>query len=88
MAYKVVSFEPTPNPNAVKCVLDRSPGPRPRSYFKAEQAAGDPIAEPLFALDGVTNVLVHDGWISVCKTADADWKRIKAGIERVLSGAE
>lgn len=88
MPYKVVSFETTPNPNAIKCVLDRSPGERPRSYFNAESAQGDPLAAALFGIDGVTNVLIHTQWISVNKTPEADWAGVKAGVRRVLKEAD
>lgn len=88
MPYQITSFEETPNPNAIKCVLDASPTDRPRSYFNAESAAGDPLASALFAVEGVTNVLIHQGWISVCKAPDAPWKRIKAAVTRVLADAD
>ena len=41
----VREFRDTPNPNAVKCLLDRSIGEGMRSYFDATQAAGDPVAD-------------------------------------------
>lgn len=87
MAYKVVRFQETPNPNAVKCVLDRPPPDQPKSYFNADQAREDPMGSALFAIEGVTNVLIGDGWITVNKAADAPWKTIKAGVERVLRDA-
>lgn len=88
MPYAVKKFQETPNPNAVKCVLDRPVGGGIRSYFRAEDAAADPLAWGLFAIDGVTNVLINSGWITVNKQADADWGAVRAGIERVLRGAE
>jgi hypothetical protein len=88
MPYRVERFEATPNPNAVKCVLDRSPTATPRSYFNAASAQGDPLAESLFAVTGVTNVLIHDGWVSVCKASDADWKTLKTALQQVFADAE
>jgi hypothetical protein len=87
LSYKVVKFQETPNPNAVKCVLDRSAGESVRSYFSAEQAKGDALAARLFAVAGVTNVLINDGWITVNKTPEAAWKAVKAGVERALAEA-
>lgn len=88
MPYRVTRFEETPNPNAVKCVLDASPTERPRSYFDAASAADDPLASALFAVEGVTNVLIHQGWISVCKTPGVRWRDVKAGVSEVLARAD
>jgi len=86
--YKVVKFQDTPNPNAVKCVLDKSPGNVPRSYLNAGAAASDPLGLALFAIPGVTSLLINDGWITVNKSSDAPWGKVRAAIERVLCEAE
>jgi hypothetical protein len=88
MPYAVRKFQATPNPNAVKCVLDRRVGPGVRSYFRAEEAAGDPLGAGLFGVGGVTNVLINGDWITVSKSPEAEWGLVKAGIERVLREAE
>jgi len=87
MPYRVNSFETTPNPNAIKCLVEPSPASAPRSYFNATQAAGDDLALALFEIDGVTNVLIHTAFITVCKRPDARWPTIKKCIERVLDEA-
>jgi hypothetical protein len=90
MPYVVKQFQPTPNPNALKCVLDKSPAPAPsppRSYARSAGVPSpdaDALAHGLFSIGGVTNILIHDGWVSVVKTPDADWKAIKAEVSRVL----
>ena len=84
MALTVTAFEPTPNPNALKCVVSPAPGGAVRSYFRAEQAAGDPLAAALFAIPGVTNVLVHTSFITISKTPETPWPGVKAGVKRVL----
>ncbi len=88
MPYAVAKFQETPTPNAIKCVLDRRAGDRPRSYFDAASAQGDPIASRLFAIEGVTNVLINGDWITVNKSPDASWADVKRGIERVLREVE
>ena len=82
-------FEPTPNPNAIKCVIEPGTHPGvPRSYFNQTQAieASDPLAQDLFATPGVTNVLIHTLFITVCKDPGAKWppikRSVKAAIER------
>lgn len=90
MASKVVRFDTTPNPNAIKCVLDGPITDAPRSYFKPEEAseAADAVAVALFAVPGITNVLIHSDWISVCKTPDAPWGAIKEGVRAALAKAD
>ncbi|MBZ0172143.1 MAG: NifU N-terminal domain-containing protein, partial [Phycisphaerales bacterium] len=89
MPHRVTRFEPTPNPNAIKCVVEPSPGETPRSYFTADQArqAGDSLAVSLFEIPRVTNVLIHSAFITVSKHPDAAWSTIKPRIERALDGA-
>lgn len=88
MGYRVVRFEATPNPNAVKAVLDRSPGASPRAYRSAEAAREDPLGSTLMALPGVTNILIHDGWISVGKSEDTAWRDLKRAIQKALADAD
>jgi hypothetical protein len=84
MPFQVTEFQETPNPNAVKCILDRSPVEQPRSFFNAQDAASDPIASRLFAIPGVTNVLMHVGWVTVSKDPKSTWKSVKPAVERAL----
>ncbi len=83
-----MKFENTPNPNAVKCLLE-SPSAQGqiRSYFNAEQAVSDPLAERLFAIKGITNLLITPGWITVNKAPDASWAPIKKAIRTILADA-
>jgi hypothetical protein len=87
MGYVVTEFESTPNPNAVKCWLDRPISDRPRSFLNAQMAAQDPIAAALFKEAGVVNVLFNGDWVTVNKSAQADWNTIKARVKRVLQEA-
>ncbi|MFG0305190.1 MAG: NifU N-terminal domain-containing protein [Phycisphaerales bacterium JB040] len=86
MALRVVRIEPTPNPNAVKVVVQPAPAGGIRSYFNAGQAAGeaDPLAHALFAIPGVTSLLIHETFVSVNKSPDAGWGPIKRAAERVI----
>jgi NFU1 iron-sulfur cluster scaffold homolog, mitochondrial len=85
--YTVTEFRETPNPNALKCVLDRSPGPTPRSYREANAAAGDPLAAVLFGVPGVTGLLIHDGWVTVSKSDSAKWAGIKTALRAAFAAA-
>lgn len=85
--YKVVRFQPTPNPNALKCILDAAVPEPIRSYRGAAEAAGDPLGRGLFEVSGVTGLLISGDWIAVNKAANADWETIKAGVQGVLAKA-
>lgn len=84
MPITVRSYQDTPNPNALKCLLSAKVGDRPRSYFSPADAQSDPLAVQLFAIPGITNLLIHPDWITLGKSPDATWKAIKTEFERVL----
>jgi len=88
MPYTVVEFEATPNPNAIKCWLDKPISDRPRSFLNREMAEGEPIARALFDRAGATCVLFNGDWVTVNKPDDADWTTIKAHIRDILAQAD
>lgn len=87
MPFSVTEFETTPNPNAMKCWLDRPISDKPRSFLNAEMAKADPIALALFSQAGVTNVLFNGEWLTVNKPPDAKWSTVKASVKQVLKDA-
>lgn len=86
-----VRFQPTPNPNAGKFTVDRKvvEGTASKSFYGAAQAAEDPVASALFAIDGVASVFMVDDFVTVTKTPDADWNAlvpaVTAAIEQSMS---
>jgi hypothetical protein len=88
MPLSVARFEATPNPNALKCILNGSlplQGPATRPFRSAADATADPLAARLFAVPGVTGLLFAAGWITVNKAPDVPWKAIKPAVERALA---
>lgn len=83
---KVVEFAETPNPNALKCVVDARLSEHARSYFNADAAGADPLARRLFEVEGVTNVLILNDWITVGKSAEASWGTLKPRIRKAIEG--
>lgn len=80
-------YEETPNPNALKCILDRSISDHPKSFLGAESAGGDAVARALFGVEGVAVILMNGDWMTVNKSPGASWASVKAGVERVLGAA-
>jgi hypothetical protein len=81
----VREVQPTPNPNAKKFVLDRSISEKPASFFDSGAAQGHPVASHLFAVPGVSSVLLLGDFVTINKTSNARWSEITAQVKRVLS---
>lgn len=88
MPFVVTEFESTPNPNAVKCWLDRPISDGPRSFLNPSMAAGDPLARAIFQQTGATTLLFNGDWLTVNKPPEANWATVKAKIRKVLAEAE
>jgi hypothetical protein len=86
MPIRVTRYQPTPNPNAVKCHLDRAISAGPRSFRSRAEGMGDATAGALFAVAGVSGLLLNGEWMTVNKDPDAEWARVKSGVERALEG--
>lgn len=87
MPYVVTETQPTPNPNALKFLLDRAITTQPVSFLKPEAGVGDALAEKLFAIQGVTSLLLLGDFVTVNKTPDANWKGITAAVKKILATA-
>lgn len=85
MGWTITQFHDTPNPNALKCVLDRPIAESPKSFATPASAVGDPVAARLFAIPGVTNLLIHPTWITVNKSPETAWKTLKPAIAKAIA---
>jgi hypothetical protein len=85
MAIKVVEVQPTPNPNALKFVLDQAIVQQPISMFNADAAKGNPLAEKLFNITGVASLLFLGDFITVNKSPTAKWPDITPKVKSVLA---
>jgi hypothetical protein len=85
MPFSVVEVQPTPNPNALKFLLDRPIADQPTSFFSAGAAGDHPIASRLFAIPGVSSLLLLGDFVTVNKSADASWPQIKERVRQVLA---
>jgi hypothetical protein len=87
MPLRIVSYQETPNPHALKCALDRATGAPgvSRSFRDASAAGDDPVARAIFAVPGVTGLLLHADWLTVSKAPEASWKTLKPALEQALA---
>jgi hypothetical protein len=87
MSFAIREFQPTPNPNALKLVLDRAVCAQPLSFLTPEAAADNALAQQLFGVSGVTAVLLLGDFITINKSPEAKWPDIKRNVRHVLSTA-
>jgi hypothetical protein len=84
MGFKVVEVQPTPNPNAAKFVLDREISERPVSFLTPAEGADHPLASQLFGIQGVASVLLLGDFVTINKSAGAEWKQIADKAKEIL----
>lgn len=76
-----IQTEVTPNPEVLKFLPGREVmGEGSRDFRDAADAAASPLAEALFAIDGVTRVFFGPDFLTVGKREDQDWGHLKAPI--------
>jgi Fe-S cluster biogenesis protein NfuA len=86
-----IQTEATPNPASLKFLPGRVVlGSGTAEYRTADEATTSPLAERLFAVDGVSGVFLGDDFITVTKT-DAEWPHLKPAVlgaimEHFMSG--
>jgi len=85
MGFKVAEIQPTPNPNALKFILDRSIAQQPTSFFSSDAAQGHSVASKLFAIPGVSSLLLLGDFVTVNKRPEANWAEIKRIVRQVLA---
>ena len=73
-----VTHSPTPNPNALKFTLDITL-PAMINIASAEEAS-TPFERAVFAAPGVANLFGVNDFITVTRTAGADWDPIIAAV--------
>jgi Fe-S cluster biogenesis protein NfuA len=80
-----IQTEQTPNPATVKFLPGQTVMETGSAEFKTPDAATNaPLAQRLFALQGVSGVFFGRDFISVSKAADTDWQMLKPMVLGVL----
>jgi len=88
MPFEVTDIQPTPNPNAVKFILDKPVVEAPASFFDAEAAQGHCLATELFGVPGVSSLLMLGDFITVNKRPDVRWDGIAGRVREILKKAD
>ncbi|MFW5968542.1 MAG: NifU family protein [Persicimonas sp.] len=87
---KIEEIEYTPNPNAVKFILDQqlTMGGRTRTFESMEDAEGVPLAKAILEIEHVESVFFADRWLTVTQDGDANWRELMREIAEPIRAAE
>lgn len=73
-----IQTESTPNPRTLKFLPGRDVlGQGSREYADADAADGSPLAQALFAVDGVERVYLGGDFLTITKTEGIEWPHLK-----------
>jgi Fe-S cluster biogenesis protein NfuA len=80
-----IETEGTPNPATLKFLPGRDVTGAGTADFRDRAATGrSPLAEALFAVDGVTGVFLATDFVTVTKADDRDWQVLRPSILGVI----
>lgn len=86
---KIKEIERTPNPDAMRFVLDEPlTNGVTRSFENASEAEGDELASALFAIENVINVYYVDKYITVTQDGQAVWSELLRKLAPPIREAE
>jgi NFU1 iron-sulfur cluster scaffold homolog, mitochondrial len=81
-----ITVQPTPNPNALKFILDAPVKTRDSAVYREYAQCGDnKLAEALLRLDGVDEVYFATNFITVTQNGDADWDLLEGKIKKTIT---
>jgi len=84
---KVINIEPTPNPDALKFIVQPAIlKSGTRSFKDFTSSVGDPLASAVFALGSVTSVFYMDRFVTVNKDTKAEWSGLIDSICEIIEG--
>ncbi len=78
---KVLDVDLTPNPQALKFVLnEKLLNIETRNFQNKEEAESDPLAKQIFELEGVVSVFYMDKFVTIEKETATSWNKIQKPI--------
>lgn len=82
----VEGIDVTPNPNAIKFILNKQLLKREsRNYKNATEASNDEFASKIFTIEGIVSVFYMDKFVTVEKTPESVWGNIQKEFARLIS---
>ncbi len=82
----VINIEPTPNPNAMKFVVNSDFVPTGSiTYAGVNEVGADPLALGLFRIPGVESVFYMQDFVTITKEPSASWDSIIEEAESLIS---
>jgi NFU1 iron-sulfur cluster scaffold homolog, mitochondrial len=80
-----LTIQPTPNPNALKFILDRDVIKEGKISFKSPQECKEvPLAAALFDLRGVDQIHFFQNVITISKFSFEDWNTLEAAVQTCI----
>jgi len=80
-----IRTEATPNPNSLKYVVGKLLIPGGSANFPtAETAHRSPLAQALFAVDGVEGVFIGSDFFTISRTEGLSWEELNTGLAPAL----
>ena len=84
MGYVIREIQGTPNPNAVKFLLNREISSSTLSFLRPEEGVAHPLASQLFSIKGVISLLFLGDFVTVNKKPEIPWTAITGKVEEIL----
>jgi len=80
-----VMIQSTPNPNALKFVLNAVIKTSGNATFKnPAEAQNVPLAQKLFAVGHVKEIYLFDNYITVTQDGDGDWDELEGKVKEII----
>lgn len=81
-----ISVQPTPNPNALKFILDVPVKTKDSAVYRQFAECGNnKLASALLKLDSVSEVYFATNFITVTQNGDADWDVLEAKVTKTIT---
>ncbi len=86
---KVLDVDLTPNPQALKFVLnEKLLNTETRSFKSEEEAENDSLAKQIFELDGVVSVFYMDKFVTIEKEPTISWDKIQKPFSEIIKSLD
>ena len=80
-----IMIQSTPNPNALKFVLNMPVKSEGRATYKSIDECGDnPLAKALFTVPNIREVYFFDNYITVTQDGNVEWDVIEEQIKKII----